>query len=267
MRKTVTALITAAALCVAAFAFAESHAGVDIVVLGEVHDNPFHHATQLDWLREVAPTAVVYEMLLPGEAAALHATARNAEAIKAATQGFHWQNIADYSDLLAASPVILGAALPRDQVRRAFSEGAAAVLGSGGAAFGLTTALPPDQLAARMDQQFAAHCEAMPRDMMGGMVEAQRLRDAAFARAVLTALDEHGAPVVLITGNGHARKDWGVPALLAQARPDLIVFSLGQTEEGAALQGTYDLIADAPRPDRDDPCRAFKLLAGGPLSP
>lgn len=258
MMKAFNVLLTAAALCVAAFASAQEYADADIVILGELHDNPTHHATQKLWLEKVMPKAVVFEMLLPDEAAALKAAPREPEALKTATRAFHWSNIADYADLLAASPVIAGGALPRDQVRQAFSEGAAAVFGADAAAFGLTTPLPPDQLAARKDHQFEAHCQAMPRDMMSGMVEAQRLRDAGLAHAVLAALDQYGAPVVLITGNGHARKDWGVPALLVRASPGVSVFSLGQTEEGATLQGVFDQIADAPRPDRADPCLAFK---------
>ncbi len=258
MRPVLTPILTAAALCVAAVSFAQEVSEADVVILGEVHDNPTHHATQLEWIGQAKPKAVVYEMLLPTEAEVLNGSVRTAQAMKTAAQGFHWSNIADYADLLAASPVIIGAALPRDQVREAFSEGAAAVFGAEAEAYGLAAPLPADQLSTRMDHQFEAHCKAMPRDMMGGMVEAQRLRDAGFARVVVAALDKHGGPVVLITGNGHARKDWGVPAMLALVRPDVTVFSLGQGEAGTRPTGLFDQTTDAPRPDRGDPCDAFK---------
>ena len=66
------------------------------------------------------------------------------------------------------------------------------------------------------------------------------LRDAALARAVVKAMDATGGPVAVITGNGHARRDQGIPAVLAAAAPDLTVLSIGQIEgpvgTGAALR-------------------------------
>jgi hypothetical protein len=86
------------------------------------------------------------------------------------------------------------------------------------ARFGLTEALDPDEQAAREAEQQEAHCNALPEEILPGFVEAQRLRDAALAEAALAALADTGGPVVVVTGNGHARADWGVPALLAWPR-------------------------------------------------
>ncbi len=63
-------------------------------------------------------------------------------------------------------------------------EGAAAVFGAAAARFGLDAPLPEDEQAAREAEQAEAHCGALPAEMLPGMVEAQRLRDAALARAV-----------------------------------------------------------------------------------
>lgn len=232
---------------------------VDVVILGEVHDNPAHHAKQASILRELAPKAVIFEMLTPEEAAQLAGVPRKEAAMAAASAEFHWSNIADYADVLAASEgVIVGAALPRGDVRQAFSDGAAAVFGANAEQFGLETPVPDAQLAARKEMQFESHCQAMPLEMMGGMVEAQRLRDAAFARAVLDAQQTYGSPVALITGNGHARRDWGVPAALALAAPDVSVITIGQSEAGRRPLGGFDAFFDAPAVDRPDPCDAFK---------
>jgi uncharacterized iron-regulated protein len=94
--------------------------------------------------------------------------------------------------------------------------------------------------------------------MLPGMVEVQRLRDAVLARAVVQAVEETGGPVAVITGNGHARRDRGVPAYLGRIAPDLEVFVLGQTEDGAPLEGGFDEVVSAPAVDRPDPCAAFQ---------
>lgn len=257
-------LLTGAAFSVAPFVFADTleplfEADADVFVLGEVHDNPQHHEVQAHLVQILGPTAVVFEMLSPEEAATLDAVPRDPAAIVEAADGFHWDNLADYAHVLAVSPVIRGAALDRETVRAAFAEGAAAAFGPDAVRFGVDMDLPEAERALRESAQFIAHCEAMPREMMGGMVEAQRLRDAVFAREVVAALDAHGAPVVLITGNGHARTDWGVPAYLARVRPGLKVFALGQGEDGSAPDGAFDaVLTDAPRVDRPDPCAVFR---------
>ncbi|WP_299044293.1 ChaN family lipoprotein [uncultured Tateyamaria sp.] len=231
----------------------------DVLILGEVHDNPAHHAEQAKATRIIMPKAVVFEMLTPEEAEALRETPRDPDSMVAATQGFHWSNISDYAGILSASPVIVGAALPRADMRDAFTDGAAVVFGDGAATYGLDQALPEDEQAIRELNQFDAHCEAMPLEMMGGMVEAQRLRDAAFARTVIEALDTYGRPVLLITGNGHARMDWGVPLYLSRARPALAITSVGQGERQEPPDGVFSwTLNGAPSPDRDDPCAVFR---------
>jgi hypothetical protein len=256
-------IMTGAALMVAPFLCAEPMpesllADHDVVILGEVHDNQAHHAVQARLVEELEAAAVVFEMLTPEEAQALSDVSRDAAAMIAAVGGFHWANIADYAEILAASPVIIGAAPDRDSVRAAFSDGAAVTFGPDAEIYGLDQALDDAEQERREALQYDAHCEAMPAEMMGGMVEAQRLRDAAFARAVIAAFDRYGAPIVLITGNGHARTDWGVPVYLARARPELSVLALGQGEAGAAPGGDFDVVlTDAPPAERPDPCDAF----------
>jgi uncharacterized iron-regulated protein len=125
-------------------------------------------------------------------------------------------------------------------------------------AYGLTSELDAEELADRLNLQMAAHCNALPLDLLPGMVDLQRLRDAVLARAALDALAETGGPVAVITGNGHARKDWGLPAYVARIAPEVSLFSLGQSEDGAAPEGGFDLVLDAPGVDRPDPCLAFR---------
>lgn len=230
----------------------------DVLIMGESHDNPQHHAEQVRAVQVIQPKAVVFEMLTPEEAQSLSDVPRDPGAMTDAANDFHWSNIADYARILAASPAIVGAALPREDMRAAFSSGAAEVFGAGADIYGLTEPLPKEERDIRELNQFDAHCEAMPLEMMGGMVEAQRLRDAAFARSVVEALDTYGSPVVLITGNGHARLDWGVPVYLMRARPMLQVTSIGQGERQEPPDGLFSwTLNGAVSPDRDDPCAVF----------
>jgi uncharacterized iron-regulated protein len=78
------------------------------------------------------------------------------------------------------------------------------------------------------------------------------------AQVALQALDETGGPVVVITGNGHARTDWGMPATLARARRDVKVVSVGQGEDDQAPTGRFDLVVMSPLVQREDPCLAFR---------
>lgn len=235
----------------------------DIVVLGEVHDNPTHHANQAAALAALAPRAIVFEMLSPEQAARVTPDLRADAAGLGEALGWNasgWPDFAMYAPLFTAAPeaVIYGAALPRDEVRRAMADGAAAVFGPDAPAYGLDQALPQDEQAAQEAEQRTAHCDALPADMLPGMVAAQRLRDAAFARTAIRALEQTGGPVAVITGSGHARTDRGVPAMIARAAPQVSVLSLGQLEAPADGPQPFDLwIVTEPTP-REDPCAALR---------
>jgi len=233
-----------------------------VVVLGEVHDNPQHHLNQARAVRALAPAAVVWEMLTPVQAAAMPEDRRDAAAVAAALgwEGTGWPEFALYFPIVQAAGAArhYGAGVPRAEAREAFGQGAAAVFGADAALFGLDRPLPAEEAAQREADQFAAHCEAMPREMMGGLVEAQRLRDAALARAALQALAEAGGPVVVITGSGHARTDWGMPAVLAVAAPDVSVLALGQAESDPGPEAPWNLWIVTEPVERPDPCAAFR---------
>lgn len=155
----------------------------------------------------------------------------------------------------ARDAAILGANVPRPKLRRAVSDGAAAAFGPGAGRYGLDRDLPPDEQSARERRQAEAHCDMLPEDMLPGMVEAQRLRDAALADAVLRGHGLPGpGPVLVMTGNGHANGELGAPALLSKAAPDLRIFAYGQFEhppEGEVPFDAWRVTDPAPRPD---PC-------------
>lgn len=239
-----------------------------MIILGELHDNPIHHLNQARAVAAIRPTALVFEMLTPDQAAKATVAARaDAETLAAAFEwnDSGWPDFALYWPIFEAAPdaVVVGAAVPRALVRRAVTDGAQAVfeeIGKDPSLFGLDRSLAAAEQAEREALQMEAHCDALPEQMLAGMVAAQRLRDAAFAAAVADAVATHGAPVVLITGNGHARRDWGVPAYLGLAAPGLDIHVLGQFEDtpepGYAAQFDNWILAEPA--EREDPCAAFR---------
>jgi uncharacterized iron-regulated protein len=236
---------------------------VQILILGEVHDNPIHHANQARAVAAQRPAALVFEMVGPEQAARVTAANRTDPAALSAAlewEGSGWPDFGMYFPIVAAAPEarIYGAAVARDQVRRAFGEGAAAVFGPEAARYGLADPLPEAEQAAREANQHEAHCAVMPMHMMPGMVQAQRLRDAEFARTALRALAQTGGPVAVITGTGHARRDWGIPAALAVAAPEVSVLSIGQTEADPGPGAPFDLWIISAPVSRPDPCATLR---------
>lgn len=233
----------------------------DVVILGEVHDNPDHHAFQAEAIKALRPKAVVWEMLTPVTADRINAgwledETRREEARQMAQAG--WPNFDMYQPLLDAGRDIpvYGGLVRRESTVAVMEKGLGVAFGSEAAKYGLMVPLPADEQAAREADQFAAHCEAIPEDMLPRLVDVQRLRDAVLAQAVIRAEAEQGRPVAVITGNGHARRDRGIPVYLARVAPGLRVLSVGQSEEGR-IDGVFDVVLDSPAAERDDPCAVF----------
>ncbi len=236
-------------MCLAGPAMAAPAA--DIVILGEVHDNAAAHQGQADVLADLQPSAVIFEMLTAQDAAMADA---DRALIPQAWEASGWSDFALYAPIFDAlgDARIIGAAAPRDKISAVYIDGPAALFGADAGRYGLDAVLPQDQQTARETLQFEAHCKAMPRDMMAGMVAVQRYRDAVFARAALEALDSHGPPVAVIAGNGHARTDWGVPALIGLAAPNVTTHAIAFVEPPTDIP--FDAVRVVPPADRDDPC-------------
>ncbi|EEE38508.1 hypothetical protein RKLH11_2350 [Rhodobacteraceae bacterium KLH11] len=234
----------------------------DIIILGEIHDNPQHHLVQAEAIKAIAPSAVVWEMVTEEGAQRLAQKAATnpeelARILRWAESG--WPPLSMYYPVFQAADVpVYGAMVPRAAARQAMERGAATALGADAARYGLTVPLSAEDQAAREADQLAAHCDALPPEALPQMVAIQRLRDAVLSRAILRASDETGGPVAVITGNGHARKDRGIPTFLARLRPGLKVFVLGQSEDGI-IDGEFDAVIDSPAVVREDPCKAFEV--------
>lgn len=236
----------------------------DIVIVGELHDNKTHHDNQAAIADFLQPKALVFEMLTRAQARSAEGVAHDdAEALDKALgwSETDWPDFALYYPIFRNAPdaQIVGAAVPRPEARKAFDNGAAAVFEGDAELYGLSQPLELVEQTRRSKLQAEAHCNALPEEILPGMIEAQRLRDARFAKATLEALREFGPPVLVITGNGHARSDWGIPRFLERAAPEVSFASIGQFVS-ASEEAPFDywITTGAYTPPNGDPCTSFK---------
>jgi uncharacterized iron-regulated protein len=250
-------------------------------LLGEVHDNPAHHAIRARLITQIAATgarpAVVFEQFdLDQDEALVAAQAAGgdaeqlAEAAHLDARGWAWPLHKPLLDAaLAARLPVRAGNLPRARLRG----DAPAALG-GSAAMRLRAARWGEPQAAQLRADILdSHCGALPEAAVPRLVLAQRMRDAAMAQALIDAATADGA--ILVAGNGHVRADLAVPLYLhAAGLPDAQARSLGvgfievDGEERRADDFPQRVAADHPGFDylwltppvaREDPCRGAPL--------
>jgi len=113
---------------------------------------------------------------------------------------------------------------------------------------GLDKPLSADLVASQTAVLDAGHCGHFPKAMLPGMLDAQAARDAVMAQT-MRAYASRG--VVLIAGNGHVRRDLGVPRWLN--REAASVLSVGYVETQGNVEG-FDELVRVPAVERPDPC-------------
>src|SRR5262249_10949667 len=119
---------------------------------------------------------------------------------------------------------------------------------------------PPDDewQAAQEHEIDLGHCGALPQRLWGALARGQFARDAAMAHV----LAQHAARgAVLLAGNGHVRRDLGVPRwLVRQGAPAALAvgFLERDTVGDGDVGGRYDAIVLAAPAARSDPCEAFR---------
>jgi uncharacterized iron-regulated protein len=244
--------------------------GRAVVLLGEHHDNPVHHRLRLATLERVVAAgwrpAVLMEQFdtdrQPDIDRARSERPLDAQhLIEAATPargGWNWTFYRPVVELaLKAGLPLIAANLARPSaqqlVRRSFDEvfGAEHVR-----ALGLDAPIAADWHAVQQEIIEASHCGALPASVVPGMVRAQFARDAVMAE-LMTRHADRG--VVLLAGNGHVRRDLGVPRWLrgeVAARAWVVGYVEPGDEDSAS--DAFDAIVVAPAPPRDDPCKDFK---------
>jgi uncharacterized iron-regulated protein len=234
-----------------------------LVLLGEVHDNPAQHALRARALRDLlnsgARPALLMEQFDRERQAdldrALARTDATPESViaaatpaTAAMQGWSWPFYRPYIALAIAYRLPLVAAnVSRNDARRVLTDGLPAL--------GFEPRVPPDIDAAQARAIVESHCGMIDAPQAARMVGAQVARDQFMARL----LESHAARgAVLIAGNGHVRRDVGVPRWLSTAARARSI-SIGLLEPGDPATSAYDVVITTPAtPDRPDPCNGLR---------
>ncbi|MEQ8803786.1 MAG: ChaN family lipoprotein [Haliea sp.] len=253
-------------------------AEADFVLLGENHDNPSHHQLQARIIASLPwqGTAVAgFEQINSDQAAALEAWLQAApegtSGLAAALdwEQWGWPDWALYQPVFAAvlargwRPLDL--MFPAATVRAVLSGGLEAALGAD--VIEQLQADTPFSREQRLEMQALmadSHCGRMPPEHLAAMVDVQIARDAYMAWRLASS----GRRAVVITGNGHARHDWGVPLFLRRLKPEAKVVSIAMTEVAAdrlqpaayatAQPAWRDYSIYTPAHDRGDPCAGIQ---------
>ena len=234
-----------------------------VLLLGEVHDNPDGHARRYAWLEARVdagwrPTIAMEQFDRDRQADLDRALAECADAAcvirRAEPEGqrWEWPLYAPVIELALARRLPLRAAnLSRADASRVVREGYGAALDDATiASFGLDRPLARDLADGQRRAIDEGHCHQIPASIAEGMVRAQVARDVWMAKVVVAEAGR-GDGVVLLAGNGHVRRDLGVPRWL-EGKAGARAFSVGFVEEPA--EGTFDeRVAIVPHP-RVDPC-------------
>ena len=250
---------------------------LDIVLFGEVHDNPAQHALRAEIvgkaLDQGARPALAFEQFDRNVQAridaALASKPSSADAFldtlfpgNTRPKGWQWRLYAPLIEFaLKYDLPIVAANLSRADATKVSMGGVDAVFdGPTQKMLGLDRTIAPNV----SDEQRRAikdgHCNALPDDGVTAMASAQLARDAVLAES-LRVNTSRG--VILFAGNGHTRRDVGVGYWLGN---ELKITSIGLLERADAAINTtppFDIVLTTEPHPREDPCIAFRARREG----
>jgi uncharacterized iron-regulated protein len=270
---------------------AAASAATAVVVLGEIHDNPYHHrlrAALLNAFEELKLSgrvksengrSVIVEQLTVDQQPMIdqHAATDAARQVDDFLKAIDWSSSGwakhEYRPLfdaaLAAKMPIYAGDVPKSIIRQAAKQGETAIAPEERARLKLDVPLPANQQDAVLTELEASHCGMMPKTAFTGMAFAQRLRDATLADVALKAHAAHGSAIVM-AGNGHVRGDRGIAWYIRQREPNIkvVTVALVEVEDGKTDPAAYvprdpegkpavDYVVFTPKNVRPDPCAAF----------
>jgi uncharacterized iron-regulated protein len=251
--------------------------GNAVAMLGEVHDNGQAHRDRLEVLRRALSAGwrpIIAMEQFDREHQNDIARARRERPLDAqylidlaapagtgARDGWNWTFYRPVVELaLQYDLPLIAANLSNTDTTRIVRDGYSAVFDVASlAVLHLDRPIAADWQAAQEREIDAGHCGALQSAMWPRMARAQFARDAVMAQ-VLRESAAQG--VVLLAGNGHVRRDTGVPRWMGDAWRERIV-SVGYLETGdqSTPALAFDAVVWGPPAPRQDPCVVFKSRA------
>ena len=229
----------------------------DFILLGELHDNPYHHQIRGQIIKQISNKkySIVVEYLLADQKVKFSgSTLQSLEEFGYSPKAWPWKIYQPlFEDIRASGLTIYGSNLERNISKALFTGGA----------------LPPNMQDAydkssldtsakrQLDQDLIdGHCGKLPAHYLEPMFKVQRLTDISMAQVMIAH-----QPAILLAGNGHIRRDYGVPQVLTSLTPSRSKISVGFVEEEKRdaktltdLHQQYDFIWITPSIKREDPC-------------
>lgn len=267
--------------------------GGGIVLLGEVHDNPEHHAVRGDMLRprlepmlsvgDISPAAA-FEHIRATQQPQLDAFFFNVQSNRRPTasgllEDLRWKDsgwpaaeifVPLFDAAIEGKMLVVPASPDRERMRSLVRGDRAGASENELALLKAAEAMPAPLREALVAELEGSHCGAIPPSAFAGMSMAQRYIDAHMAARALEAAGEHGG-AFLLAGNGHVRTDRGVPWYLKQRAPtrEVISVMLLEVGDGKVDPSVYiprdpyghpaaDYVLFTPRHDRPDPCEKMR---------
>jgi len=226
-----------------------------IVLLGEIHDHELGHQARLAWLQQALddgwrPALALEQFDIEHQALLTQAQAQCADDVDCIVQtakgSAFWPWPYYYPVLQLAKQYqlpLIAANLSRTDASSLMRDANAIPAHMPWLADYLSTVDDAwsQAMAAEVRQ---AHCNKLPESIVPGMARAQLARDAAMAHV----LKQHASRgVVLLAGNGHVRRDLGVPRWLERS------YAIGFITVDQDAE-PFDVVVRLPKHDQGDPC-------------
>jgi len=249
--------------------------GDAVVLLGEVHDNAQQHRLRLALLQRAFAAgwrpAIAMEQFDRERQADIERARRerpgdaqhviDLAAPRSARPGGGW-NWDFYRPVVALAleydlPLI-AANLSNADTTRIVRGGFAAVFDSASlASLGLDRPMSDEWQLAQEREIDAGHCRELPPAMWPRLARAQFARDAVMA----DALGRHASRgVVLLAGNGHVRRDIGVPRWLGVDQGRVFTVAYLEDDDASTPVAAFDATVRTAVAERDDPCAGLKKV-------
>lgn len=221
-----------------------------VLMLGEQHDAPEHQALQRDVVQALAARGQLGALVMEMAEAGQQTTGLPADTSEArvrevlawtddAATGWPW---AIYGPVVMAAVragvPVLGGNLPRSQMRAAMGNAA------------LEDRISSTALQEQREGIRSGHCDLLPEGQIAPMARIQLARDDAMAQTTVQAVQQAGAgkTVVLVAGNGHVRRDLGVPLYLPKSLAHRVVMAqAGEPSSAAPADAVWLTPAQPPR--------------------